>query len=308
MANNGKAFELLTRNVFEELAKLEGLNLLEIKHDCKLRGLSGAEHQIDVYLKYEVLGQEHESIIEAKDFSSPVDKPRLMSFFGVLSDLPRRPNGIFVTRSGFDEGNIPIIAASYNIGLYVLENFPQSVAFTVRLFQNSIWLSNIVTDTALEAELFHYLKTTDPETWLLFDDTGNPKSSIQELMNKGYDLMVANNVPPGGFLSVDLEKDKVFFQAGGKKVEKIPVYGIVFERKRTLEGEQDVSTRLTHLLNLLTGQRKYFVDDEGKVYRENEDQIFPVEFKSVGMNKEDISINVMARIKDQPAKNSENSQ
>jgi len=52
MTQSSKAYELLTKTVFEELAKLEGWKTLEITHNKILKSPTGAEHQIDVYMKY----------------------------------------------------------------------------------------------------------------------------------------------------------------------------------------------------------------------------------------------------------------
>jgi hypothetical protein len=57
-----------------------------------------------VYWKFEKAGVPYETIVQAKDWSSPVDQGELFKFNCVRWDLPGPPKGIFVTRTGYQSG------------------------------------------------------------------------------------------------------------------------------------------------------------------------------------------------------------
>jgi hypothetical protein len=99
----GKSYEVLTQAVFQLLHDQEEVPNIRVLHDVKLKGKS-ATHQIDVYWKFEKTGVPYETIVQAKDWSNPVDQGELFKFNCVRSDLPGPPIGIFVTRTGYQSG------------------------------------------------------------------------------------------------------------------------------------------------------------------------------------------------------------
>ena len=62
----------------------------------------------------------HETIVQAKDWSRPVEQGQLILFKGVLDDLPGQPKGIFVTRTGYQSGAREF-ALAHGILLYELK-------------------------------------------------------------------------------------------------------------------------------------------------------------------------------------------
>ena len=62
----------------------------------------------------------HETIVQAKDWSRPVEQGQLILFKGVLDDLPGQPKGIFVTRTGYQSGGREF-ALAHGILLYELK-------------------------------------------------------------------------------------------------------------------------------------------------------------------------------------------
>jgi len=91
---------------------------LVVEHDVTLQGKT-ARHQIDVYWRFEVGGVPHEAIVQAKDWQKPVDQLHLLAFSKVLEDLPGQPRGIFVTRTGYQQG-AKEFALAHGILLYEL--------------------------------------------------------------------------------------------------------------------------------------------------------------------------------------------
>lgn len=299
MTSPGKLFELKTKEVFEGLARLDGLKILDIKHDVKIVGLSGAEHQIDVYIRFELFGQENQTVVEAKDFQSPVDKPRLMTFVGVLQDLPGRPNGMFVTRSGFDSGNIYPIAKAHNVGLYVLEEWAgQGPSFKLSVIQHFAALKHLALAEGANEVLLEEFNGKRAAELLLYDELGVLRATVQTLLDQAVRFMISSNVPVGQCFSVNLnDPHALYFHTGDQNEPRVRVLGAVFERQQQIS-EQEGGNKLTHLLSLLTGNKQYFVDANGKVWPAGGNMPITFEFPSIGPNGEDVLVDVITRLPD----------
>jgi hypothetical protein len=118
-AKPGTLYENLTQVIFQSLVDQNEVRNIEVKHDVKLQGKSNVFHQIDVYWKFEVGGVEHETIVQAKDWKTPVNKGELLKFNTVLTDLPGQPRGVFVSRTGYQKGAVDF-AFAYGILIYEL--------------------------------------------------------------------------------------------------------------------------------------------------------------------------------------------
>lgn len=98
-----KEYELFTKRVYELLSQSKEVNTFSVKHDEKIKGLSGQKHQIDVLWEYEKDGKVHRVAIECKNYSRRVTKEKVCAFNGVLIDL-EGVSGIMVTKVGFQKG------------------------------------------------------------------------------------------------------------------------------------------------------------------------------------------------------------
>lgn len=97
------AFELFTQRVYQKLVNNDVLKPTTVKHNVKLKGKSGCEHQIDVYWEYEIAGNLQRVAIECKNYDSQVPIGKIRDFFGVLQDL-NNVRGIMVSSKGYQEG------------------------------------------------------------------------------------------------------------------------------------------------------------------------------------------------------------
>lgn len=116
--NPNTDFELFTQRVYQRLVNNDVLKPTTVKHNIKLRGKSGCEHQIDVYWEYEIAGNKHKVAIECKNYNTPIPIGKVRDFKGVLDDL-NNVNGIMVSRFGYQEG-AKKFAAEYGISLKAL--------------------------------------------------------------------------------------------------------------------------------------------------------------------------------------------
>lgn len=111
-------YEKFTQEVYQELVNADVVKTTEVKHNIKLTGKSGQEHQIDVYWEYEIAGVKHKVAIECKNYNSAVPIGKVRDFFGVLYDL-NNVAGIMVTKIGYQEG-AKKFASHYGINLMEL--------------------------------------------------------------------------------------------------------------------------------------------------------------------------------------------
>jgi hypothetical protein len=126
--NTGTAYEVLVQAIFQAINNQEQVPNLVVERNKTLHGRATA-HQIDVYWKFEKAGIPYETIVQAKDWQSPVKQGQLTEFKGVLDDLPGT-RGVFVTRTGYQKGARDF-AAAYKIILYELREPPPKKNITM---------------------------------------------------------------------------------------------------------------------------------------------------------------------------------
>lgn len=111
-------YEKFTQEIYQELVNTDVVKTTEVKHNIKLTGKSGQEHQIDVYWEYEIAGVKHKVAIECKNYNSAIPIGKVRDFFGVLYDL-NNVAGVMVTKVGYQEG-AKKFASYYGINLQEL--------------------------------------------------------------------------------------------------------------------------------------------------------------------------------------------
>lgn len=103
-----------------KLAELFKARGYEIIHNIKKIGRSGAEHQIDVLASYRSPLHTSTLVIEAKSYSSPIDKERIMKLIQIVDDIGA-DRGIIITTSYFTPDAIKT-AEGRNIDLWNREH------------------------------------------------------------------------------------------------------------------------------------------------------------------------------------------
>ena len=123
-------YEILTQEIYRCLLNAEGFENIEVKHNIKLLGKSGCNHQIDVYWEFILAGETHKVAIECKNYTKEVSIAKVRDFFGVIYDIGNI-KGIFVTKKGFQSG-AKSFADYYGISLKELRE-PQAQDWEGRL-------------------------------------------------------------------------------------------------------------------------------------------------------------------------------
>lgn len=116
--NTGKEYEKLTQYIFNQIVNQNQVDNIEVQHNVIIQGKS-TTHQIDVYWKFEVGGEEYCAIVQAKDWKSRVPQKEMLAFNDIIRDLPYGTKGIFVSLSGYQQGAIDVAKAN-GITIYEL--------------------------------------------------------------------------------------------------------------------------------------------------------------------------------------------
>ncbi len=101
--NPNTEFERFTQRIYQKLVNNDVIKPTTVKHNVKLKGKSGCEHQIDVYWEYEMDGIINRVAIECKNYDSNVSIGKVREFLSVLLDLDN-VRGIMVTSKGYQKG------------------------------------------------------------------------------------------------------------------------------------------------------------------------------------------------------------
>lgn len=123
MANSGREYEELVRDIQYSLIKTENISSLRniiIEKNKKIKDRSGIDREFDVYWEFEIGGQTYRSVIECKDYSSPVSIEKIDAFIGKTNDIPGLKL-IYATRTGYQSG-AKLKAEQHNIQLLVIRD------------------------------------------------------------------------------------------------------------------------------------------------------------------------------------------
>ncbi len=116
--NTGIPYERVAQGIFQTMLNRSGVGNVVVEHNKILQGI-GTTHQVDGYWELEAAGIIYKTIVQAKDWKTPVKKGQLIELKGVLDDLPGQVRGIFVTRTGYQRG-AKEFAEKHGIILYEL--------------------------------------------------------------------------------------------------------------------------------------------------------------------------------------------
>lgn len=95
-----KKYEFITKYIYETLGQEYNINVEGYGQDCKIRGHSGVQHQIDV-LTSETDGERvYRTTIECKYWNKKVNKDIVMKLLGIMKDTDIE-RGIIVSKSGY---------------------------------------------------------------------------------------------------------------------------------------------------------------------------------------------------------------
>jgi len=277
-------YEFLVRDIFESLGKLDGIQNLKVERKVYLDGLSTnaddtkVKHEIDVCVRYEQFGMKNLIVIQAKHWKTPVDLPTLMTFRGVLTDLPGNPRGVLVTKSGFDKGNLFGVAKTYNIGLYVLDEIAQgafapSIELTGEMKVDGVHVKDFFFDNPYDADLAKQLLEADTgsKDIRLYNNDGKDIGSLDGAITNLATRAREQHAKDGQVVSLrfEIEGRPVFIHTSNPELPRMRIAIIQGTYFSKVLASGKTETKLTHALRLLTNDQNYYVDSDHNVHRAN---------------------------------------
>ena len=103
---SSKGYELLVREIYQQMLDQDQALNVAVQHNVQKQGRA-TSHQIDVYWEFCLGGVTHKVVVQAKKWKSPIRKGDVLTFKGVLEDLPGTV-GIMVTSSRYQKGALEV--------------------------------------------------------------------------------------------------------------------------------------------------------------------------------------------------------
>jgi len=114
-----KNYEAITKYIYETLGKESGVKIEGYGNNCKVKGKSGVEHQIDVLTNHSDGIHSYRTAIECKYWKQKVNKDIVMKVSNIIKDAGIN-KGVIVSKQGFTQDGISF-AKYKNIGLVELK-------------------------------------------------------------------------------------------------------------------------------------------------------------------------------------------
>lgn len=269
---NYKEYEKLTAKIVDRLAKLRGIEGSRVSHNVQVVGLTGASHQIDVLWQFEIGPISYRVLFQAKNWKDPVDLPAVHTFSGVLRDIADA-KGVMVTRSGYDEGNIGKVAKGFGIELIVLDEYGniegvQRPGLSAKAFVTpvNIGIANFKFASSQQAQAFRVHADSVPRDSIEFYTKTGKQFLIKDITDMIYKHAFENRLDNDGEKLIYTPDESFFVQVSPEiESEILTVYAIVSKKQPELLGE--ASLLITHVLQKVTGDQTFFVDDSFNVHR-----------------------------------------
>lgn len=142
---NWRTFEQVTAYIYQTLGGKFGVKILGYGNDCRIKGKSQINHQIDILTSHSDGIHDYMTAIECKYWKDNVSKDTVMKLAEILEDAQIH-KGVIVSRNGFTEDAVSF-AKYKNIGLVELretnENDPES-SLRLEILKSSVLRPEIV--------------------------------------------------------------------------------------------------------------------------------------------------------------------
>jgi len=120
--NTGKEYEDFVGAVQQALINASGISHVKnisVETNKKIEDKNGIVRQFDVYWEFDLGGVDYKTVVECKDYASPVSIEKIEAFISKVSDIPWLIP-IYATKSGYQSG-AKIKAEKHNVKLLVIK-------------------------------------------------------------------------------------------------------------------------------------------------------------------------------------------
>ncbi|SUA35980.1 Uncharacterised protein [Neisseria zoodegmatis] len=122
----GKKYENFVAEIQKALFELDSnnqINNIEIELNKKIIDRNGIEREFDIYWEFEYGGYKYKTVIEYKDYSSPISIEKIDALIGKTNDISDLKL-IFATKTGYQSGAAKK-AERHNIKLLIVKEFDE---------------------------------------------------------------------------------------------------------------------------------------------------------------------------------------
>lgn len=120
--NTGLSYEIFVQKLQQSIINSEnslGIKQVLIEHNKIITDIHGNKRQFDLYWEFEFAGNIYKTIIECKDYSSPITIDKIDAFIGKTQDI-QNITLIYATKTGYQSG-AKKKAQAHNIRLLIVK-------------------------------------------------------------------------------------------------------------------------------------------------------------------------------------------
>ena len=188
MTKKSDNYELLNKEIHEALLKNDGVENIKVLHNVKIKGKSGAPHQIDVYWEFKLAGVKYKTCIECKYLTSAVKKSHIAAFSTILDDIGNA-TGIFAASYNFQSG-AKLLAKEKGIRLVLVNYLFKTINIKTKFLIPDLYIMDVEFDKENAREVlkskgltnYNYSTIVSGED-LIYDTKGKEKGQIKDILN-----------------------------------------------------------------------------------------------------------------------------
>ena len=227
---SSKGYELLVREIYQQMLDQDQAQNVVVQHNVQKQGRA-TSHQIDVYWEFCLGGVTHKVAIQAKRWKNPIRKGDVLTFKGVLEDLPGTI-GIMVTSSRYQKGAVDVAKAA---GIMIC-NLEENLATAPFSWHPGLTVTFRIKGFFMAPDGSHLGTLTDVEQMI---------PTVSDLTLKADSKWHQANDPlPESMASINLPEPVQFYDQDGK--ELITLARILAEFYAEMHREGQMTARKTH--------------------------------------------------------------
>jgi hypothetical protein len=226
---SSKGFELLVREICQQMLDQDQALNVVVQHNVQKQGRA-TSHQIDVYWEFCLGGVTHKVAVQAKKWKNPIRKGDVLTFKGVLEDLPGTI-GIMVASSCYQKGAVEVAEAA---GIMIC-NLEENLALTFCGYPG----------LTVTIRIKGFLRASDGSHLGMLAEASQMIPTVSDLALKAdTEWHQANDPLPGSMTLTNVAQPVQFYDRDGKVL--ITLTRIVGRFCAEMEREGQVSARKTH--------------------------------------------------------------
>lgn len=226
---SSKGYELIVREIYQQMLDQDQAQNVDVQHNVQKQGRA-TSHQIDVYWEFCLGGVTHKVAVQAKRWKNPIRKGDVLTFKGVLEDLPGTI-GIMVTSSRYQKGAVDVAKAA---GIMIC-NLQENLGAPVCCYPG----------TTLTIRMKRFLKAPDGSLLGALAEVAQKIPAVSDLSLKADSKWHQANDPlPEPMTLINVPQPVQFYDQDGKELITLTrILGGFYEE---MHREGQMSARKTH--------------------------------------------------------------